>query len=78
MSRTENPFDSDFQGEAILEYGDSDFMIMKPGAFVRCAVSGDPIPLTDLRYWNVDEQEAYRDAETATKRWKELHPEAVR
>lgn len=31
----------------------------RPGAFVRCAVTGEPIPLEDLRYWNVDLQEAY-------------------
>lgn len=65
--------DSDFKGEAILEYGDSDFIILKAGGFVRCAVTGDPIALADLRYWNVDEQEAYRDANAAQKRWKELH-----
>ena len=68
-------FDKEFQGEAILEYGDSDFIIPKAGAFVRCAVTGDPIPLAELRYWNVDEQEAYRDAMIAKQRWLELHAE---
>lgn len=73
---TDTPFDAEFTGEAVLEYGDSDFIILKPGAFVRCAVSGDPIPLGELRYWNVDEQEAYRDALIAKQRWLELHKEA--
>ena len=68
-------FDKEFQGEAILEYGDSDFIILKAGAFVRCPVTGDPIPLAELRYWNVDEQEAYRDAMIAKQRWLELHAE---
>ena len=72
---TDFSFDKEFQGEAILEYGDADFIILKAGAFVRCAVTGDEIPLADLRYWNVDEQEAYRDVLVAGARWKELHAE---
>jgi len=68
-------FDKEFQGEAILEYGDSDFIILKAGAYVRCAVTGDAIPLAELRYWNVDEQEAYRDPLIAKQRWLELHAE---
>ncbi len=70
---TQSSFDSEFEGEAILEYGDSDFIILKPGAFVRCAVTGDNIPLAELRYWNVDEQEAYRDNLIATQRRRELN-----
>lgn len=70
---SDTSFDADFQGEAVLEYGDSDFIILKPGAFVKCAVSGDPIALGDLRYWNVDEQEAYKDSVIATARWRELN-----
>ncbi|WP_420169811.1 DUF2093 domain-containing protein [Comamonas thiooxydans] len=31
----------------------------RAGAFVRCAVTGEPIPLEELRYWNVDLQEPY-------------------
>ena len=46
-------------GEAQLEYLDGDFRIVRPGAFVRCAVTGQPIPLDELRYWSVDRQEAY-------------------
>ncbi|MFT6460924.1 MAG: hypothetical protein ACJA0K_003148 [Maricaulis maris] len=68
-------FDKEFQGEAILEYGDSDFIILKAGAFVRCAVTNDPIQLDQLRYWNVDEQEAYRDVLIAKQRWIELNSE---
>lgn len=45
--------------EAELEYRDGEFRVRRPGAFVRCAVTGEPIPLEDLRYWNVDLQEPY-------------------
>ncbi len=58
-------------GEAVLHYGDHDFEVVRKGAFVRCAVSGALIPLDDLRYWNVDLQEAYRGPEEALQRWRE-------
>jgi hypothetical protein len=45
--------------EATLEYLDGEFRIVKPGAFVRCAVTAVPIPLEELRYWNVALQEPY-------------------
>ena len=46
-------------GEAEVEYLDGEIRILRPGTFVRCAVTGVPIPVEDLRYWNVDLQEAY-------------------
>lgn len=54
-------------GEAVIEYRDAEFVILKPGAFVRCAVTGVKIPLQALRYWNVDKQEAYADAAASLK-----------
>lgn len=54
-------------GEAVLDYRDAEFVILKPGAFVRCAVTGAKIPLRALRYWNVDKQEAYVDAAAAVR-----------
>ncbi|MHA7871463.1 MAG: DUF2093 domain-containing protein [Hyphococcus sp.] len=51
--------------EAVIEYGDAEFHIVKPGAHVVCAVTGKRIPLRALRYWNVDKQEAYADAAAA-------------
>ena len=45
--------------EATLQYTDGDFKVVTPGSFVRCAVTGEPIAVEDLRYWNVDLQEAY-------------------
>lgn len=59
-------------GEAKLRYLDADFEVIKPGRFVTCAVTKRKVALEDLRYWNVETQEAYFDAETALKRWKQL------
>ena len=50
------------QREAKLKYQDGDFQILREGEFVRCAVSGLPIRIDDVRYWSVDKQEAYRSA----------------
>ena len=63
-----NPFDSGSSsrdGEAIVEYFDAEFAVVKPGRFVRCAVTGEKISLEALRYWNVDKQEAYANAAAA-------------
>ena len=61
-------------GEARLRYLDGDFAILTPGAFVRCAVTGEAIPLDMLRYWSVARQEAYVDAATSLKREMESDP----
>ena len=50
------------QREAKLKYLDADFQILREGDFVRCAVTGDPISLDNLRYWNVEKQMAYKSA----------------
>ncbi len=58
-----NSFDSfGPEDEAVLDYDDAEFHMVKPGAFVICAVTGVRIPLKALRYWNVDKQEPYADA----------------
>lgn len=57
-------------GEAKLKYLDADFEVLRPGRFVVCAVTARKIPLEDLRYWSVDRQEAYFDAEASLKQWK--------
>ena len=56
------------QGEATVEYLDGDFRVIKPGAFVRCAITGQPIPLDELRYWSVDLQEAYASRDAVLQR----------
>jgi hypothetical protein len=50
-------------GEAVVEYLDSNLRLVKPGAFVRCSVTGQPIPLDQLKYWSVERQEAYSSPE---------------
>ena len=56
--------------EAVVEYLDGDFRVVRPGAFVRCAASGVAIPIEELRYWNVDRQEAYASPEAKLSRLK--------
>ncbi|MEE4210507.1 MAG: DUF2093 domain-containing protein [Parvularcula sp.] len=57
-----------FQGtEAEIRFLDADFEILRNGRFVRCAVTGQPIPLNELRYWSVDRQEAYANAAVANE-----------
>lgn len=53
---------------AKLIYGPNGFRVMRPGQHVICAVSGEAVPLDELRYWSVPRQEAYASAELATKR----------
>ena len=58
-------------GEAEVKYLDGDFRIIRPGAFVRCAVTGTPIPLEELKYWSVDLQEPYATPEAVLRRHSE-------
>jgi hypothetical protein len=53
---------------AVLHYEPNGFRVVRPGAFVLCAVSGERIPLDILRYWAVDLQEPYASPEIATRR----------
>ncbi|HYD23223.1 MAG TPA: DUF2093 domain-containing protein [Croceibacterium sp.] len=53
---------------ATLIYGANGFRVVKPGRFVPCAVTGEPIALEELRYWSVERQEAYATPELATRR----------
>lgn len=70
MNRFERLFG--VRGEAHVRFLDGEFELLTPGEFVRCAVTGEVIPLTELRYWNVDLQEAYSSAEVSLKRYLEL------
>jgi hypothetical protein len=54
-----NKFSSSGQGEARVQYLDGDFRVISPGTYVVCAVTGNHIPLDELKYWSVDRQEAY-------------------
>ena len=55
-------------GEAVVQYLDSNLRIVKPGEFVRCAVTGEAIPLDELKYWSVELQEAYVSPEAVMMR----------
>lgn len=52
---------------AKLHYMANNFRMLASGDHVLCAVSGERIPLDNLRYWSVDKQEAYATAEISTK-----------
>ncbi len=73
-----NAHDRDFSGKAddvaVVRYGDGEFTVIRPGRFVICAVSGKPIALDALRYWNPTLQEAYAGPAEALSRWKKLNP----
>ena len=60
------------KGEAKLRYLDGEFQVVSPGDFVRCAVTGEPIMLPDLRYWSVRLQEAYASAEISFERHRSV------
>lgn len=53
---------------ATLLYGPNGFRVIRPGHYVLCAVTGEPIALEELRYWSADRQEAYASPEIATRR----------
>lgn len=56
---------------AVLRYEPNGFRVIKAGQHVFCAVSGEAIPLEELRYWSVEHQEAYASCAIATKRLTE-------
>ena len=66
LNRTDRPVP--MPGEADVKYLDGDFRVVRPGAFVRCAVTGVSIPLEELRYWSVDLQEPYATPEAVLQR----------
>ncbi len=70
-----NRFEGHGNGEAKVRYLDADFQVLSPGAFVTCAVSGERIPLDELKYWSWRRQEAYASAALSLQRELELHPE---
>ena len=63
-----NKFGTSGHGEARLEFLDGDFRVIAPGAYVVCAVSGEHIPLDELKYWSVDREEAYASPEAVLQR----------
>ncbi len=72
MNRIEKFFG--LKSEAKVRFLDGEFELIAPGDFVRCAVTGQPIGLADLKYWSVDAQEAYATADVSLQRYLETHP----
>ena len=50
---------------ARLHFLPGTFRVLSNGDHVICAVTGVQIPLHELRYWSVERQEPYADAETS-------------
>ena len=69
-----NALDPQSSDLAVLQYGDGDFRVVRPGRYVVCAVSGAKIPLEALRYWNASLQEAYAGPAESLTRWREKNP----
>lgn len=53
--------------DARLHYMAGTFRVLSPGDHVTCAVTGQRIPLDELRYWSVARQEPYASAEVSMK-----------
>ncbi|MCL6679669.1 DUF2093 domain-containing protein [Sphingomonas sp. RG327] len=52
---------------ARIHYMAGTFRILASGDHVVCAVTGQRIPLHELKYWSVERQEPYVDAEASLK-----------
>ena len=52
---------------ARLHYLPGTFRVLSNGDHVICAVTGARIPLHELRYWSVERQEAYVDANASAE-----------
>ena len=70
-----NKFDTG--GEAVIEYRDSSIRVIRAGRFVRCAVTGETIPLEELKYWSVERQEPYVSPRAVLDRLGMPQPKAV-
>jgi hypothetical protein len=69
-----NRFEGPGGREARIRYLDGDFQVMTPGAFVRCAVTGETITLDELKYWSVARQEPYASAAASLQRELDADP----
>ena len=50
---------------AKLRYLSGTYRVLVPGDHVVCAVTRQPIPLDELRYWSIERQEPYASAEAS-------------
>ena len=56
---------------AKIKYLPNNFKIIENGDHVICSVSGKKIPLNELNYWNVEQQEPYFSYVEASKKREE-------
>lgn len=66
---------NDDRSNAKLRYKDGDYQVIRFGNYVTCAVTGERIPLDELRYWSSKRQEAYVNCETSYERELECNRE---
>ena len=52
---------------ARIHYLAGTFRLLSDGDHVVCAVTGVRIPLHELKYWSVERQEPYADADASLK-----------
>jgi hypothetical protein len=52
---------------ARVRYLPGTFRVLSNGDHVICAITGARIPLHELKYWSVERQEPYADAESSLK-----------
>jgi hypothetical protein len=52
---------------ARIHYLPGTFRLLSEGDHVICAVTGERIPLHELKYWSVERQEPYVDAAASLK-----------
>ncbi|WP_412051351.1 DUF2093 domain-containing protein [Hoeflea sp. Naph1] len=60
-----NRFEGAGARPAKIRYLDGDFQILTPGSHVVCAVTGEIIPIEELKYWSVARQEPYVDVKAS-------------
>lgn len=52
---------------ARVRYLPGTFRLLSDGDHVVCAITGARVPLHELRYWSVERQEPYADAEASAE-----------
>lgn len=56
------------QGRAArLHYMAGTFRVLSPGDHVVCAVTGQRVPIEELKYWSVARQESYSSADASVQ-----------
>ena len=52
---------------ARIHYQPGTYRVLSAGDHVVCAITRQPIPLGDLKYWSAERQEAYASVEAVMK-----------